>query len=265
MTKTLESTINYYRNYEEETRLFRDHAHKVEFLTTTHYIDKLIKTNDKIIEVGAGTGAYSFYYADKGMDVTAVELVDRNVEIMKQNQSQHNPIEVIQGDARNLSMIKESQFDTVLCLGPLYHLSHPSDQKACIKEMVRILKPGGILLVAYISNYMAFVNHVASDPTYLTQKKLVEFLESGKNEENCFNFLSPEQAENLLSNEKITIKNHIATDGLSYLLRDKVNCFTDEQFTVWFDYHLKTCEEPSLLGYSCHGLLIVEKVVEHKE
>ena len=39
---------NYYSGYEENERLVKDKAHKVEFLTTTKYIDKYIKPGDKI-------------------------------------------------------------------------------------------------------------------------------------------------------------------------------------------------------------------------
>ena len=54
---------DYYSTGVEDKRLQADKAHQVEFLTTTRYIDKYLKHNDKILEVGAGTGAYSIYYA----------------------------------------------------------------------------------------------------------------------------------------------------------------------------------------------------------
>ena len=64
----------YYENYNENDRLVKDKAHKIEFLTTTRYIDKYLKEGDKILEVGAGTGRYSIHYAKKGYNVEAVEL-----------------------------------------------------------------------------------------------------------------------------------------------------------------------------------------------
>ncbi|MEG1257216.1 hypothetical protein [Clostridium sp.] len=32
--------------------------------------------------------------------------------------------------------------------------------------------------------------------------------------------------------------------------------FNDEDFDKWMEYHLETCKEESLLGYSQHGLFI---------
>ena len=43
----------FYSNGEEDKRLYADKAHHVEFLTTTRYIDKFLKPNAKILEVGA--------------------------------------------------------------------------------------------------------------------------------------------------------------------------------------------------------------------
>lgn len=76
MNEVEEILNNYYNNYDEDSRLTRDKAHFVEYLTTTKYIEKYLKEGDKILEVGAGTGKYSIYYASKGYCVDAIELVN---------------------------------------------------------------------------------------------------------------------------------------------------------------------------------------------
>ena len=65
----------HYNNYDEDNRLVKDNAHNVEFLVTKEYIERYLKPNDKILEVGAGTGRYSLEYASKGYDVTAIALL----------------------------------------------------------------------------------------------------------------------------------------------------------------------------------------------
>ena len=42
----------------EDDRLIKDKMHYIEFITTTHYIDKYLKHGDRLLEVGAGTGAF---------------------------------------------------------------------------------------------------------------------------------------------------------------------------------------------------------------
>ena len=83
----LESQIKkYYEGYDEDSRLIKDNSHSIEFITTTKYLDKYISKESKILEVGAATGRYSFYYAKKGCEVTALELSENHIEIMKNKQ-----------------------------------------------------------------------------------------------------------------------------------------------------------------------------------
>ena len=83
MQEVDEIIINYYNNYDEDARLFKEQARQVEYITTITYIDKYLKKGDKILEIGAGTGRYSIHYAKQGYKVDAVELVDKNLQEMR--------------------------------------------------------------------------------------------------------------------------------------------------------------------------------------
>ena len=55
--------VNHYTNtYQEENR-FEAFSQKIEYITTMRYIEKYLKPGVKILEVGAGTGAYSIELA----------------------------------------------------------------------------------------------------------------------------------------------------------------------------------------------------------
>lgn len=56
--QTNQYLIDFYNHYNEDSRLALRHG-SVEFLTTMHYINKYIKQNDHVLEIGAGTGRYS--------------------------------------------------------------------------------------------------------------------------------------------------------------------------------------------------------------
>lgn len=77
---------DFYSHYDEEERLASKHG-MAEFLTTMRYIEKYIKQDDKILEIGAGTGRYSHALAKQGYCVDAVELVEHNIDVFKQNTS----------------------------------------------------------------------------------------------------------------------------------------------------------------------------------
>ncbi len=253
----------YYGNYDEDSRLIKDKSHSIEFITTIEYLKKYISKEYKILEVGAATGRYSFHYAQKGCQVIALEISQKHVEIMKTKaQNTDFDIEIVEGNALDLNEFKDEVFDTVLCLGPIYHLCE-DERKKCIKECGRVLKPNGIIAVAYISKFSQFVDLVNRDRENIKDIGLQNILKTGceyGDERDCFYFSTYEKIEKLMNENEISKLNHIGTDGIGNILRKTVNEFNEEEFELWLKYHLQTCENPNIIGYSEHCLYIGRKV-----
>ena len=57
-----------------------------------------------------------------------------------------NNLKIGLANATNLEQYADESFDVVLCLGPMYHLTAIEDRENCIKENLRVLKPGGLLI-----------------------------------------------------------------------------------------------------------------------
>ena len=147
--ETNQYLIDFYNHYDEENRLASRHG-SIEFLTTMRYIEKYLKSDSKILEIGAGTGRYSHALARQGYSVDAIELVEHNIDIFRKNTLESENISVIQGNALNLSSIADNQYDITLLLGPLYHLYNKKDKQQEIHEAIRVTKPEGIILSAYV-------------------------------------------------------------------------------------------------------------------
>ena len=145
--------IEYYNKFNEDKRLNTMHG-KVEFLTAIKYIEKYLKQDDKIIDIGAGTGKYSKYFLDLGYDVTAVELVKHNLR-----QIEDKGIKAIQGNAINLKKIKDEIYDITILFGPMYHLISMEDKIKALKEAKRITKKGGLIFISYCANEYAILTH----------------------------------------------------------------------------------------------------------
>ena len=64
----IEILNGYYAIKNEDTR-FSNKRGMVEFLTTINYIEKYLKQGMRILEIGAGTGRYSHYFAGQGYDI----------------------------------------------------------------------------------------------------------------------------------------------------------------------------------------------------
>ena len=73
----------------------------------------VLNDDTKILDIGAGTGAYSVPLYQEGYDVTAVELVKHN---LRRIQSKAPHLKAYQGNAIDLSQFEDSTFDLVLLL-----------------------------------------------------------------------------------------------------------------------------------------------------
>lgn len=102
-----------YQRFDEEHRLNGTQWARVEFLTTTHYIDSCLHPKARILDIGAGTGAYSLHYAGQGYAVTAVEPVEHNLDILMRHVRPCMDLKPILGNALDLSQLRDDSFDLV--------------------------------------------------------------------------------------------------------------------------------------------------------
>ncbi len=119
----MEYVIASYENYQEENRLTTNKARKIEFITTIKALERFLKPGAKILDCAAGTGVYSFYYAQKGFKVNALDITPRHIEYINNKLKNTNCImETGINNAIDLSLFTNETFDIVLCMGPMYHL-----------------------------------------------------------------------------------------------------------------------------------------------
>ena len=247
--------INHYENYDEEGRLFRDKAHMPEWLTTIRYFDRLFKPNSRILDACAGTGKYSFYLADKGHTVTACDLVEHHVNIIKSNPEASKLADISVCNVLDLSRYENNSFDIVLCMGALYHLSSDAEKTQAFRECIKVCNPGGLVVFSYL-NYFAVIAAEVKNGL----DNLDELLSAFEDHSDClWKATTPAKMEKYAKDSNLEILHNIGTDGISFVLADKVNSASDEAFTKWMEYCYKHCEEPSIVGYSMHGLLIGRK------
>lgn len=146
--ETKDYITNYYEGYDEEGRLISKHG-MVEYITTMKYVDKYLKPNMRVLEIGAATGRYSHALAQKGYRVDAVELVEHNIKIFKKNTIEGEPVTITQGNAMALSDFDSNTYDITLLLGPMYHLFTTEDKLKALSEAIRVTRKGGIVFAAY--------------------------------------------------------------------------------------------------------------------
>ena len=254
----------YYSNYVEDERLTVRHG-QVEYLTTMKYIREALGSgrNQKILEVGAGTGRYSVALAREGYPVTAVELIRHNIEILRSKLSGDEPITVTQGNAMDLSFLADNSYDLTLLLGPMYHLYSREDKLKALSEAVRVTKPGGIILAAYCMNEPTVVMYVFGlNRLREIQDKhmLTEDWHCISEPKDLFELIRTEEIADLDSELAVRRVKLVATDGATNYMRELIDGMDQETFDKWLEYHFAICERQDLIGASHHTLDILQKL-----
>ncbi|MBR4799307.1 MAG: class I SAM-dependent methyltransferase, partial [Clostridia bacterium] len=151
MSDRLEILNEFYGQSDEDGRLGRTRHGQLEHRMTVKYIHRYASAGTKVLEIGAGTGRYSVALAKEGMEVTAVELVESNLEKLRENAKGVANLQAFRGDATDLSRFADGSFDVTLSFGPMYHLYEKNDVERAIDEAIRVTRPGGVLLFAFLS------------------------------------------------------------------------------------------------------------------
>ena len=151
--ETCEIMRSFYEAKEEEGRLATRHG-MVEYLTTMRYIKRYLKPGMKIMEIGAGTGRYSCALAEQGYQVDAVELVEANINQMRQKMKPEMKLTVTHGNALDLSAFEDEAYDLTLLLGPMYHLFTEKDKLQALSEAIRVTRREGVIFAAYCMDCM---------------------------------------------------------------------------------------------------------------
>jgi SAM-dependent methyltransferase len=262
---------DYYNKVMENGRFDSPHG-RLEFLRSKIIIGRVLPpVPASVLDVGGGVGVYSFWLAGLGHKVSIIDLSPRHMELVaEKNAAAGGKItDVKVGDATDLPY-GDGLFDAVLLMGPLYHLQDRLTRIKALRESRRVLKPGGVLVAAFICRYAALIDgyryNMFSDPEYVELVR--KGLESGHH-------LPPAHTDDYFTEAYLSEPSEIpgelaeagfgnsvvhAVEGLGWIipgLEEKLSNDTERDLLLeWLD---KTDTAPSFLGVSSHFLCIARK------
>lgn len=215
----------------------------------------------KILDIGAGTGRYSIALSREGFDVTAVELVKHNLEILR---AKHENVKTWQGDARDLHFLDDDTFDLTLVFGPMYHLHGQEEKIKALCEAKRVTKNGGIILVAYVMNEYSVISYC------FKEHKWAEVAQKGglsadfhitATEDDLYDYVRISDIDRLNKAAGLLRIKIISADGAADFMRRELNEMSEEEFKAFCDFQLTICERADLVGAGSHtvDILRVEK------
>ncbi len=263
-----DSIATYYGRGNEDRRLQNGRG-ELEFLRTKEIIQSCLPEGVlSIADVGGGTGPYAFWLAELGHRVELYDLTPQHVDRAREinDSAAHKLDEIAVGDIRTLELAP-GQFDLVLLLGPLYHLTEAGDRVAALRRASTWLKPGGRLITACISRFGSlldgFIEGLFQDPEYVDIVR--QDLATGRHRPNATkdryftdaHFHRVDEIHAELGAAGLEVLDVVGVEGIGWLWQDFDEVWSDPgRREILLEMVRATDRDPSLLGASGHILSV---------
>ena len=242
-------------------------AGRPEFLLTCRMLDRYIKSGDKVLDIGGGPGRYSLYLAEKGCDVTLLDLSSENTKFAAERAAEQGLlIKTITGDAREADKLADGQYNHVLLMGPIYHLFEEADRITTVNASLSLLKPGGTIFVSFLNMfsgiiyYMKHLPDISADPgsdEYV--KKVIAGKSFGSDAFTKAFFMDSREVLPFMAQFPLEKLHYFGQEGITAPCETNIMQQTREVIDMWFDLSEAIWEREEFLSYSEHLMYIGRK------
>jgi ubiquinone/menaquinone biosynthesis C-methylase UbiE len=264
--------LSYYERNDEAHRL-ETSVGLLELARTQEIVRRYLPRPPAIVlDVGGGPGAHAAWLARDGYEVHLRDPVRRLVDQSQARSAQQPDFPIAssrEGDARAMEVADES-IDAVLLLGPLYHLPDRSDRVRALRETLRVLKPGGVALIAAISRYASLLDGLfrgyLDDPEFaaIVERDMADGVHHNTSGDLAyFTTAYFHRAADLameINESGLVHDSTLPVEGPGWLLQDfDVHWRDPERRKRLLDAVRAVENVPSLLGASAHWIAVARK------
>lgn len=226
-----------------------------------------MKPNDKVLDIGGGPGKYALYLSALGCDVTLADLSQKNIDFgLNMAKELGIPLSGIQADSRDLSTIKDGQYDHVLCMGPMYHLKDENNRVKTIEECLKKLKSGGTIFVAFVSSYSFIWDNLIQNPDLILSDERKTQLNAMLKDSDFTGqgltdnyFIRPKDVLPFFQQFQLEKLHLYNCESFLYLREPELLSRSPEVVSAWLDLAEQVCEREDMLSLAEHIMYIGEK------
>lgn len=260
-------TVRAYYDASVEREWERLQRNRFEFEINRHYIDRYVQPGHRVLDAGGGPGRYALHLAGRGADVTLLDLSKGNVDFAaKQAAEMELKLATVCCDARVLDEAVDGTYDVVLLMGPLYHLLEEADRMRTVEACLKVLKPGGVLCVAFISIVGGMVYAARELPESILWPGEHVFYDhikdgsdfAGPGFTQAF-MIQPDHVRPFMAQFPLEEMHLVASEGITAPFANQLRDAPENVRAAWLELSLAMCEREAYHSFTEHFLYIGRK------
>jgi len=240
-----------------------------EFRITSHFMERYIKPEDSILDIGGGPGRYALHFLQRGNRVTLADLSGANVDYAKaEAERQGLPLQALACDALQIREHVPGLFDHVFLMGPLYHLMAEEERASAVEAALAMLKPDGILYASFLQLFSGIIFMRRERAEIILDPGEEEWLQAVRSEiswgGDAFTrafFFDQDEILPFMQQFPVEILHFFGQEGITAANREYLLSQSEQVQTAWLDFSIATCEIQKYLSQSEHAMVIARKTV----
>jgi SAM-dependent methyltransferase len=136
-------------------------------------LDRSIAGDARVVDVGCGTGQMCLYLARAERAVIGADVTRASLQLGAEAARRFglDRVQFVETDLQQSGLLEHS-FDVVYSSGVIHHTANP---RASFASLVRLLKPGGIIVVGVYNTIARVPTHVRRAIARLTRFRMIPF------------------------------------------------------------------------------------------
>lgn len=272
-----ETVATFYDEYGEREweRLDRDFHHRLEFDVTTEYLEAQLPEGGRVIDVGGGGGRYAVWLAERGHDVTLVDVSEGQVGVAREKARAHDVgdrVTTVTGDVRALP-VPDDTFDATLCLGgALSHVLNEAGRETAVEELRRVSRGGAPVFVSVmglLASVTRMLRHAGKVPAEKDETELLpELVRTGDYDTELvkqygreltiqpMHLFRADEFESLLATGSLDVDTLAALEGPFSQRRDAQDALTESHRAAIRETLAVLREDRAVVDHSAHMLAV---------
>ena len=257
----------------EWTRLVNTPADEIKLYIHSHYLEKYIRKDDFVFDIGAGPGRFTQLLVTLGATAIVADISREQIELNKRYARElgfaHGVKDWMQLDICDMSTFADETFDAVVCYGnPIGYVFEKKDQ--ALSEVLRVLKPRGKAFLS-VASLWGSLHELLPAVLTVDPDKNADIIRTGDLyfdaseglRHQCHLFRASEFRE-FLETHRVSIVELSASNCVSGVWGDKLTEVRADsaRWNELLRMELEASRQPGCLDMGTHLLAVIEKEVQ---